>query len=99
MGRAGRAKNPLPELFSQTAWQALGEHFGLSKRQREVAELVCRGHSNREIAVGLRKAPDTVRMHLRGLYDKLDVHDHVGVVVRLVVAERNLRIRPRGVRR
>ena len=78
----------LPELFTATRWRKLAERLGLSPRQREVARLICRGCGNKEIACRLGISPDTVRMHLRGLFERLQVHERVGVVVRLVLADR-----------
>jgi LuxR family maltose regulon positive regulatory protein len=53
----------------------------LSKREIEVLRLLALGHSNHEIAERLVIAENTVKMHIKHLYDKLDVHNRVQAVV------------------
>jgi DNA-binding CsgD family transcriptional regulator len=48
-------------------------YLGISDREYEVLELLARGHSNREIAKALFVSPNTVKSHVRRLYEKLDV--------------------------
>jgi len=82
----------LPELFTPSRWVALGKRFRLSKRQKEIARLICLGYSNTAIGKELGLRPDTVRMHNRELFKKLAIHQRIGVPVRLVIAERSLRL-------
>ena len=88
----------LPELFSPAEWRKLTEHLDLPTRQRDVAWLVCRGLGNKSIAARLGISANTVRMHLQRVFDRLNVRDRVGVVVRLVHVDR-LMNRKRGRRR
>lgn len=44
--------------------------WGLSHREAEVARLVQRGHSNKDIAEQLNISPNTVKTHLRAVFDK-----------------------------
>ena len=76
----------LPELFPRAHWDLLVVRFGLSERQRDIARLICRGHTNNEISRRLGISFDTARMHTRVLYSKLKVRCRVGVPVRLVLA-------------
>jgi two-component system, NarL family, nitrate/nitrite response regulator NarL len=46
----------------------------LTHRRRQVAKLVLRGLSNREIAEQLGVSVGTVKVHLHAIYEKLDVH-------------------------
>ena len=46
----------------------------LTDRQKRVATLVCGGLSNREIAMKLGVAEGTVKIHLHGIYQRLNVH-------------------------
>jgi len=80
----------LPELFMPDRWRCLTIHLALSPRQREVAWLACRGMTVDTMAFHLSISPHTVRMHLKALFKRLDVHDRVGLVVRLVLADREL---------
>jgi DNA-binding NarL/FixJ family response regulator len=49
----------------------------LTAREREIAELVARGRTNREIAEELVLSPRTIEAHLRNIYGKLDVRSRV----------------------
>jgi len=53
----------------------------LSRREIEVLRLLAAGFSNHEIADRLTIAESTVKMHLKHLYGKLDVHNRVQAVV------------------
>lgn len=56
--------------------QAAFEHFGsdlLTEREREVAHMVLRGHSVKSTASQLSISPETVRMHRKNLYMKLEI--------------------------
>ena len=56
--------------------QSAFEHFGsdlLTEREREVAHMVLRGHSVKSTASQLNISPETVRMHRKNLYLKLNV--------------------------
>ena len=47
----------------------------LTTRQREILELVGRGHSNAQIAEGLFLSESTVKQHVRATYKVLGVSD------------------------
>lgn len=51
-----------------------GEEANLSKRETEILELLTQGLANKEIADRLGLSIETVRVHLRRIYDKLHVH-------------------------
>jgi DNA-binding NarL/FixJ family response regulator len=50
---------------------------GLSSRQMEVLEELAKGRSNEEIARRLFISTNTVKFHLRAIYDRLGVHNRV----------------------
>lgn len=50
-----------------------GTSEGLTKREREVADLAMKGHSNAEIAAELNVSVRTVRFHLENVYSKLNI--------------------------
>jgi DNA-binding NarL/FixJ family response regulator len=54
----------------------------LSARQREVLDLLSAGHSNVEIANRLRISVNTVKFHLRVIYERLGVHSRVAAAAR-----------------
>ena len=52
----------------------------LSKREVEVLERVLEGDRNKEIAYALSISQETVRVHLRTIFAKLDVHDRTAAL-------------------
>jgi DNA-binding NarL/FixJ family response regulator len=53
----------------------------LTPRERQVAEAVAAGGSNREVAAALSMAPRTVECHLAHIYRKLSVVSRVQLAV------------------
>lgn len=68
-----------PELAEAAVTNA-----GLSAREREVAALVVRGHSDAEVARALGVAVVTVKAHLRVVYRKLGVRGRTGLAAALL---------------
>jgi DNA-binding NarL/FixJ family response regulator len=56
----------------------------LSMREWQVLELVAEGMRNKEIAAALGISGDTVGMHVKNLYTKLDVHDRTAAVAKAI---------------
>ena len=56
----------------------------LTLREWQVLELVAEGMRNKEIAVALGISGDTVGMHVKNLYSKLDVHDRTAAVAKAI---------------
>jgi DNA-binding NarL/FixJ family response regulator len=54
----------------------------LSSREREILELVARGHSNAKIAARLFVSPKTVANHLSRIFTKLQVADRAHAIIR-----------------
>ena len=54
----------------------------LSEREIEVLQLIAIGLSNREIASRLFLSQNTVKVHSRNIYGKLDVHNRTQAVAR-----------------
>jgi DNA-binding CsgD family transcriptional regulator len=74
---AGRATS------ARASWQECVRAFGLTVREREVAQLVCRGHTNQAIATCLDIAPSTVKTHLLRMFEKCGVDSRAALVARL----------------
>jgi DNA-binding NarL/FixJ family response regulator len=67
----GQAATPGREAFPQ-----------LSRREREVLDLVARGYDNRRIARELFLSDKTVRNHVSSVLTKLDAEDRADAVLR-----------------
>ena len=67
--------------------QALDERARLptlSLREWQVLELLAEGMRNKEIAAALGISGDTVGMHVKNMYTKLDVHDRTAAVAKAI---------------
>lgn len=56
----------------------------LSRRERDIADLVCAGQQNKQVAYALALSEFTVENHLRRIYRKLGVHNRVGMAAALL---------------
>jgi DNA-binding CsgD family transcriptional regulator len=52
----------------------------LSERERQITNMMAQGHSNKEIARDLGIAPETVKAHVKHIFDKLNVHNRTRAV-------------------
>lgn len=67
-------------MFSKVAPKP-SEETALSPREREILKLLAEGHSYKTAAKALELSIDTVRFHIRHIYDKLHVHSKSAAVV------------------
>lgn len=56
------------------------EHGALTRREKDIVELLLRRLSNKEIASILRISESTVKFHLCNIFEKLGVHERAAVV-------------------
>lgn len=54
----------------------------LTRREEEILELLARGYASKEIAEALSISFDTVRTHLRHIYEKLHVRSRTEAVIK-----------------
>lgn len=83
-------------LFSCVANRAAGrtapdatDAVRMSKREREVIDLIIEGLSNKEIAQRLRIATNTVKTHVHNILEKLVLHSRVQIPARAQRAGRS----------
>ena len=52
----------------------------LTRREEEILELIAKGYANKEIASRLGISVETVRPHIRHIYEKLQVHSRAEAI-------------------
>lgn len=88
-GHSRRFTEQMPDNPSYVIrdWDFIARYFKLSARQCEIAQRICQSMSNDAIAYDLFISSNTVRMHIKALYEKLNVNDRVGVAMRCLGAD------------
>lgn len=81
---ARRQNRPPEEVASQMMALGLEQHQllqekfqtweQLTPRQKDVAALVCLGYTNQQIAECLQISPETVKIHLKKIFEKFRLH-------------------------
>lgn len=68
-----------------TAQEAFRRFYelGLTRREAEIAVQVCKGLSNKEIALELNISEATVKKHISHIFEKLDVEKRQEITERL----------------
>ena len=64
----------LSQSLSRLGSKRRSQQIELSKREREVLQLIAEGKSTREIAATLYVSVKTVETHRKQIMDKLDIH-------------------------
>ncbi len=54
---------------------------GLTKREREVAQRIAEGNSNRDVAAALGMSEGTVKIHLHNIYAKLEIDNRTALAI------------------
>ena len=67
---------------------ASGSNGPLTRRQHEVAVLIARGMTNRQIAEQLVVSPHTIERHVENILDKLRLSSRIEIAVWMVRHER-----------
>jgi NarL family two-component system response regulator LiaR len=60
-----------------------GHEFGLTSRESEVAALLAQGMSNKELAAALWISENTVKTHLKGIFQKTTSRSRTQAIVRI----------------
>ncbi|MNO76651.1 Transcriptional regulatory protein UhpA [compost metagenome] len=88
LGRYARHNlDPAASSAERGSVQAAFESFGcqvLTDREREVAHMILRGHSVKSTAIELGISPETVRMHRKNLYLKLQINSQSELFARFI---------------
>lgn len=76
--------DPVLALLDDKQWSYLQRRYALTPRERQIADLVCRGQRNASIAEHLRIRPSTVKAHVRNIYRKVKVGSKIMMLLRFV---------------
>ena len=71
-------------LLNDQQWSYLQTKYNMTKREMQIAKLVCRGLGNEDIAQSLSIRHGTVKTHIRNLYRKLWVHNKISMLLRFI---------------
>jgi DNA-binding NarL/FixJ family response regulator len=64
--------------------KAISSRYGLTRRETEIALLLQRGFSSRDIAAATEISVNTVRRHIERVMAKFNVHTRLGVAAKLI---------------
>jgi DNA-binding NarL/FixJ family response regulator len=78
---SGKIARTVVEHFQKLQHIAPQQEY-LSKREEEILNLLVKGYRYKEIAEALSIGYETVRSHLKNIYDKLHVHSRTEAVVK-----------------
>ena len=91
---AGKEPSTSPRLnivlLDRKQWTYVQKKYDLTRREREIAELICQGMRNGSIARALRIRPGTAKTHIRNIYRKVHVKSKIAMLLRFVAASRDL---------
>ena len=77
-------QRPRVVLLDEEHWAYIRRRFHMSPREIQVAELVCRGFSNGDIAKELKIKHGTAKTHLRNIYRRVRVKNKITMLLKLV---------------
>ena len=83
-------KQPDIILLDEKQWTYVQNRYNLTPRERQIAELVCKGLRNGNIAKYLHIKPGTVKTHTRNIYRKVHVKSKIAMLLRFVTDARDL---------
>jgi ATP/maltotriose-dependent transcriptional regulator MalT len=88
------APTDLPAVTLERVWAAGRKVVSMTKREREVVELIAKGFSNRGIAERLHIALHTVKSHMHNVLEKLSLHSRLQVAahVHAMVSQPRLKL-------
>jgi DNA-binding NarL/FixJ family response regulator len=77
----GAGKIWMDNAENVTAFLQRKESSRLTRREKEVVHLICRGMKNRQIAENLQITPGTVKVHLMHIFEKTGLKDRLALAV------------------
>jgi len=86
--------NPGEDFLTGAEWVALANAVHLTTREIVVATLVLHGRTRKSIGRRLKLSPETVRVHIDRLFEKLQVQDRLGLALRIARIREKFRSNP-----
>ena len=71
-------------LLNSRQWVYVQNRYNLTPRERQIAEMICQGLRNGNIARNLRIKPGTVKTHTRNIYRKVRVKSKIAMLLKFV---------------
>jgi DNA-binding NarL/FixJ family response regulator len=76
-------------LLGKKQWLYVQKRHNLTPRECQIAELICQGLRNGNIAKYLNIKPGTVKTHIRNIYRKIKVESKITMLLKFVTETRN----------
>jgi DNA-binding NarL/FixJ family response regulator len=89
-------EQPESLLLDGKQWMYVQNRYNLTPRERQIAELICQGLRNGNIARSLSIRPGTVKTHTRNIYRKVQVKSKIAMLLRFVSEARELSVHYNG---
>jgi DNA-binding NarL/FixJ family response regulator len=83
-------ENPKVVLLDKKQWSYVQNRYSLTPRERQIAELICQGLRNGNIAKNLHITPGTVKTHTRNIYRKVHVKSKIAMLLKFLTDVREL---------
>ena len=83
-------RKPEVVLLDKKQWSYVQNRYSLTPRERQIAELICQGLRNGNIAKILRIRPGTAKTHTRNIYRKVHVKSKIAMLLKFVNDARDL---------
>lgn len=71
-------------LLNKKQWSYVKRLYSLTPRECQIAELICQGLHNGNIAKYLHIKPGTVKTHTRNIYRKIHVQSKIAMLLKFV---------------
>ena len=86
--------NPGEDFLTGAEWVTLANDVQLTNREIVVAALLLHGRTRKSIGKHLRLSPETVRVYIDRLFEKLQVRDRLGLALRIARIREAMRRNP-----
>ncbi len=71
-------------LLDEKQWLYIQRRYNMSPRELQIAQLVCQGLTNGDIARKLTVKPGTVKTHLRNIFGKTRARNKITMLLRFM---------------